>query len=69
MAHVDPRTRPVPPDLVDLVRDVVSRRGLRGAANVLGLSRATLTAVMAGLPAMAGTVAILRLAQQRREAA
>jgi len=65
MAHVDPRTRPVPEELVALVRDCVKRRGLRGASNVLGLSRATLTAVLVGMPTMAGTIAILRLAQQR----
>ena len=69
MAHDDPRTRDVPPELIAMVRDCVSRRGRRGASRVLGLSVTTLAAVLAGFPVMPGTLALLREAARRKEAA
>lgn len=60
---------PVPPELRDLVRDVVERRGMHGASSVLGISRSTIAAILAELGVSHGTIAILRLAAQRRDVA
>jgi hypothetical protein len=62
----DSRTRPVPDDLVALVRDAMERRGPRGAARVLGISKPTVIAICAGLPVMPGTLALLWAAERRR---
>ena len=68
MAASNP-TPPAPPELVAMVRDVVVRRGARGAASTLGISRWAIAAVLAGLPVSRGTVSLLRDAQRRKEAA
>lgn len=65
MQH-DPRTRPVPPELEQLVRDCVERRGVNGAARALGISRTTVTSVLARLQVTSGTLALLREAARRR---
>lgn len=62
----DPRTRPVPQDLEALVRDCVERRGVNGASRALGISRTTVTSILARLQVTAGTLAILREAARRR---
>jgi len=62
--HHDPRTRPVPHDLRAMVRDCIKRRGPKGAATALGVSRTALLAVAAGYQALPGTLALLRAAQR-----
>jgi hypothetical protein len=59
----------VPDELVALVRDVVERRGVRAGARALGISHTTVAAILGGLAVQSGTIAILREAQRRREAA
>lgn len=65
--HVDRRLRVVPPELVALARAAVERVGLKEAAREIGISRATLTGVLAGTGSMAGTIAILAGYAQGRE--
>lgn len=64
----DPRCRPVPPELVALVRDCLQRRGRQGAARAIGISASTLTSIVAGLDAMPGTIALLQQYARRRQA-
>lgn len=59
----------VPSELVDMVRDCVERRGPTGASKALGLSRTALLSALAGVGVSKGTLAILREAKARREAA
>jgi hypothetical protein len=56
----------VPAELVALVRNVVERRGVRGASRALGISRSTLAAILGGLGVQSGTVALLKEAQRRQ---
>jgi hypothetical protein len=56
----------VPPELRDLARRYADELGATGAARKLGVSRATLTAVLADVPVTAGVLALLRLAEQGR---
>lgn len=55
-----PRTRPVPPEIRDRVRELIRDIGTRRAAQKLGLSRVALLALAAGDGAMAGTLALAR---------
>jgi hypothetical protein len=52
-----------------MVADCLDRRGAAGAAKALGVSRGTVLAVVAGQPVVAGTLALLYAAKNRREAA
>jgi hypothetical protein len=69
MTYPTLHTPRVPPELVEMLRDCVQRRGANGAAKLYGISRQTVAGVLGGLPVTNGTIAILRLAFQRREAA
>lgn len=69
MTHHDPRTRPVPPELVEMVKDCLGRRGPAGAARALGVSRHVVLAAAAGMDLVPGSIALLREALQRRERA
>ncbi|MFZ5891285.1 MAG: hypothetical protein ACOY0T_09565 [Myxococcota bacterium] len=62
MAHVhhDPRTKPVPEELRELVRDRLRRLGPRGAAAELNLGRSTVLSIAAGGDVLPGTLALLR---------
>lgn len=65
----DPRTREVPEDIRAMVADCVSRRGPTGASRALGVSRSVVLTVCAGEGVLPGTLALLREALIRREAA
>jgi hypothetical protein len=67
--HHGPRTRPVPQELVDMVRDCLGRRGPKAAADALGVSRFVVLAVAAGTEVTPGSLALLREALRRKEAA
>jgi hypothetical protein len=69
MLTIARRTRTVPPEIVAKVCEIINCHGVNAAAHLLGISRATALSIAAGQPAMAGTLALLREALQRREAA
>jgi hypothetical protein len=66
--HHDPRTRPVPPEVVELARTLMHELGPRAAAAELGLNRTAFYAVVAGADVLPGTLALVELALQRRGA-
>jgi hypothetical protein len=66
MSHVT-RSHVPPPELQELVRECVARRGVPGAVRALGVSRGVLLAIAAGAPVLSGSLALLREAQRRRE--
>lgn len=57
--------QPAQPDLVEMVRRLLDQHGPREAAELLGVSRSTVTAIAAGAKVMPGTLALLELARQR----
>lgn len=60
MRHVhDPRTRPVPPQLIDAARRLLDSRGPIGASRELGISRNALLGALATGRAMPGTIAMM----------
>lgn len=59
-AHVDPRLREVPPELLELVRNAIQQLGARRAARAFNIAPTTALAIAAGQKVMPGTLAILR---------
>jgi len=66
MATRNQNLQAVPAEMISWIRDMVNRRSLRGAARVLGVSRQTVTTVLADLPVSPGTLALLREADRLR---
>jgi len=60
MANEDRRYVYPPPDIRDRIGDLAREIGARAAGRVLGLSRAQVASVAAGLQVQPGTMALLR---------
>ena len=60
------RTRPVPPELQRIARDLLEAQGTGGAAAELGVSKAVVLRVAAGAGVLPDSLALLREAVRRR---
>ena len=73
MSHVrvrrDPRCIDPPPELRDQVRGVILALGARDAARHLGVGRDTCLAIALGLPAMPGSLSLVRESLRRAPSA